>query len=234
MPRIFVAVLFLLALSAVQASAADAPITKPIFAKPKHSVPVTSATVGEGKPVLAQLSVSEQQVLQTDGVVVSHKQGPDGAGGELKGIIKAYLIVKQPRAVVFKMLNDTTKQASYLPHLVKSKRVSGTETSEKTEFLIKVAFISVRTRVDHQWWPEVSRMAWVLDPNFENDLIAQVGFYNFYSLDENTTLLEFGTLLETSPLVPNFVQDALTRRDLPEALGNVKKFVDSNGKWAKD
>jgi hypothetical protein len=233
MLKYFAATLTLLLLAAPQVWAGDAPITKPIFAKPRFSVPITSATVGEGKQVLEQLSMPERQVLQSDGVVVSHQKAAD-ADGEIKGIIKAYIIVKQPREKAFKILQDTTKQASYLPHLVTSKRVSGSETTEKTEFLVKVAFISVHTRVDHQWWPDSSRMAWVLDPGYKNDLKAQVGFYNFYSLDANTTLLEFGTLLETSPLVPGFVQDALTRRDLPEALGNVKKFVDSGGTWKKD
>lgn len=60
------------------------------------------------------------------------------------------------------------------------------------------------------------------------------GFYNVYSIDENTSLLEFGMLLETSALVPKFVQDYLTKQDLPEALAAVKKYMDSGGTWAKE
>lgn len=210
------------------ASAADGPV----FVRPPYSVPLTSSTLGEGNKVLDRLSVAERQVLQSDGVLVSAKRGDESAQ-ELRGVIRAYLVVKQPREKAFALLIEPSKQHQYLPRLASSKAISRTERGEKTEFLVKIALFSIRSRVIHQWWPEASRVAWNLDPEFKNDLRKQVGYYNVYSLDEHTSLLEFGTVLETSALVPDTVQDYLTRRDLPESLMNVKKYVDSGGKFTK-
>ena len=205
---------------------------RPVFVRAPYSVPLTSTTVGEGVKVLDRLSVSERQVLQSDGILVS-TQRPDETSQELKGVIRAYLVVKQPREKTFALLIEPSRQQRYLPQLTSSKTVLRAERSEKTEFLIKIALFSIRTRVIHQWWPEASRIAWNLDPEFKNDLRKQIGYYNVYSLDGHTSLLEFGTIVETSALVPDSLQEYLTRRELPATLMNVKKYVDSGGKFTK-
>lgn len=206
---------------------------KPIYARPVYSVPFTSPTIGEGKQVLNKLTVGERQVLMTDGLVISHNLDQVEQGQEVKGVIKAYIVVKQPRATAFKLLTEPSRQATYIPRLESSKTVVRKGNSEKTEFLVKVSVISIHSRVNHEWWPELSRIAWMLDPDFKNDLRQQVGFFNIYSLDANTSLLEFGTRLEISALVPQAVQEYLTRRDLPESLASVKKWLDSGGTWKK-
>ncbi len=207
---------------------------KPPYFKPKYAVPVTSPIVGEGKKVIATLSEKDQATLKKNGLVVNHRDDTVEGQSDLKGSITAYLIVNASRQKAFRMLTDTTTQVNYVPHLEKSVLVKRDGNVEVTEFKVGVSFITVDTQVIHQWWPEVSRLAWTLNPEFDNDLKTQIGYYNFYSIDENTALLEFGTILVTSPLVPSFVQNYMIRRDLPEALGNVKKYVDSGGTYRKD
>ena len=41
------------------------------------------------------------------------------------------------------------------------------------------------------------------------------------------------SVTRTSAAVPSFVEDYLTRKNLPKALGAVKKYVDSGGTWRR-
>lgn len=231
MPRVALArtlLVLLTCLAATPARADEKPAPGPRYVKPKGTVAIDARTFDEGHAVLAALPEAELAKLMADEIVLTGQ-----ASGEevLKGTIRALFVVKQPRAETFRLLTQPSLQMSYQSRLKKSETVSRTENGETTEFIVKVGLVSVHTRVVHKWWPEISRMAWTLDPSFKNDLRHQEGFYNLYALDERTTLLEFGTVLEVSALVPKFVQNYLTRSDLPEALGFVKKFVDSGGKW---
>lgn len=200
---------------------------EPPFVKPEHSRPVEASEVGEAMKILSSLAEKDRDELVTKEIVVAARQD----GDEPSGVITAYVVVHQPKKRVFEMLTDTTAQVNYQPRLRKSERVRREGNVEVTQFHTKAPMVNVHTRVIHQWWPEVSRIAWVLDPEFKNDLKKQVGFYNLYAIDEKTTLLEFGTIIEVGMLVPKFVQTYFTRKDLPEALGNVKRWVDSNGEW---
>ncbi len=202
----------------------------PMYAKGKYSVAATSASVGEGKAILDLLDAKEKAKLMKDGVVLSQKITGEG---DVKGMVTALIIVKQPRAKVFELLTNPSGQSKYLPRLNSSKTVTKRENGETTAFVVKVSFISVKTQIVHQWWPEISRMAWTLNPKFDNDMKVQDGYYNIYSLDENTSLMEFGTEIQTSG-VPQFVQDYLVKSDLPEALMNVKKYQDSGGTFKKE
>lgn len=203
----------------------------PPFAKSKFAVPVTSASVGEAKPFLDSLSKTERHALMLKGVTL-HVTGDESK--EMRKTIRALVLVKQPREVAFKLLTDPSKQAEFLPRLVSSKTISRTATTEKTEFLLKIAFTSLHYRVDHRWWPGDSRIAWMLDSSFDNPMKLQTGYYYVYSVDDNWSLLEYGTNIDTGWFVPDVLQNYLSKREVPEALAALKKYIDSGGTWRKD
>lgn len=223
------AALCLLALPAA-AHAKGKPSKMLEFVKPEFGLPVT-VSAGEAAKVLEKLKPEDREKLLKTGTVVSTNLS---SGDEIKGLINAYIIAKQPKAKVWALLHEPSKQALYLPRLTKSKTVSKGDEEELGWFQVKVAFVTIENQVDHRWWPEVSRMAWGLHPAYDNDLIQQDGYYNLYAIDENTTLMELGTALETSALVPGFVQEYLTKKDLPDVIRAVKKYMDSDGVWRKD
>lgn len=216
-------------LSATDALAAGKPSQMLNFYRPPHAVPVT-VSAGEGAQVLAALKPEERAKLEKTGVVVSNTLS---SGSDIKGVITAYVIVKQPKARVWELIRNPAHQHTFLPRLDKAKTIKKEENRELAWFQVGVSFVTLENQIDHRWWPEVSRMAWGLDPNYDNDLRQQDGYYNLYAIDDKTTLMEFGTLLETSALVPKFVQDYLTKTDLPEAMAAVKKYMDSNGTYKK-
>lgn len=232
MYRLFVFVAALgLSLPAGEALAAAKQPSKMLdFVQPAHSLPVT-ASAGEGKAVLAALSAKERAALDKKGVIVSNSISN---AGDIKGVIKAYVVVKQPKQRVWELLQNPERQNTYLPRLDKTKVIKREPNYLLAYFKTGVSFVTVETQIEHRWFPEVSRLAWGLDPNYDNDLKQQDGYYNVYALDDTTSLLEMGTLLEASALVPNFVQEYLTKTDLPEAMVAVKKYMDSDGKYRKE
>lgn len=199
------------------------------YVKPEFSLPIT-VSAGEAAHVLAKMKPEERAKLEKTGTVVSSKLS---SGGDIKGVINAYVIANQPKMRVWELLHEPSKQYTYLPRLEKAKTISKGENQELGWFQVKVSFVTIENQVDHRWWPEISRMAWGLHPEYDNDLRQQDGYYNLYAIDENTTLMELGTALETSALVPGFVQEYLTKTDLPEVMVAVKKYMDSNGTYRK-
>lgn len=217
------------AATAPAASAGGKPSKILDYAKAKYALPI-SVAAGEAAPVLAQLSAKERAALEKKGLVVSNSLAH---GDDIKGVITAYLIVNQPKARVWELLRKPGLQELYLPRLEKSKLVREGENRWLGYFKIKVSFVTVEYQSDHVWWPESSRMAWALDPDYDNDLKVNEGYYHLYAIDDQTTLMELGTQLETSALVPRFVQEYLTKTDLPEVMAAVKKYMDSNGTYRK-
>ena len=45
------------------------------------------------------------------------------------------------------------------------------------------------------------------------------------------TLARFGTRVSVSKAVPGFLQNGITRKNVPETLENTRKWVDSGGQW---
>lgn len=217
--------------SQAKASRTTAAVAKPPFERPRHAVAVDAKTHSEGSLVLAEMDEKTRRQLLEKGLVLAGDHSGDDE--DVKGWVKAWVIAEQPREKVFELLIQPSAQAGFLPRLVSSKTVKREGTTELTRFHIRVALVNVHTQVLHQWWPEVSRLAWALDPTFENGVKHQEGFWNVYALDEKTSLLEYGTILQTSSLVPRFVQDHLTRSDLPSAMEAMKKYLDSGGTWRR-
>ncbi len=216
-------------LSAAEAQAAGKHSKILDYVKPPFAQPIT-VSAGEAQHVLAQLKYADRAKLAKEGFVVANSLS---SGDEIKGIITAYIIVKKPKQAVWDLLRKPSLQHLYLPRLEKSKTVNKGENRELGWFQIKVSFVTIENQVEHRWWPEISRMAWALDPDYDNDLKQQDGYYNLYALDENTTLMELGTALETSALVPGFVQEYLTKKDLPEVIAAVKMYMESDGTYRK-
>jgi hypothetical protein len=231
--RILAATLTVLSLAAFSGEALAAKKKAPSkmldFVKPEFSLPVT-VSAGEGKQLLAKISAKERAALDKTGVVVSNTIA---TSGDIKGVITAYVIVKQPKQRVWELLQNPEKQYLYLPRLSETKIIQRDPTYLNAYFKTKIPLFSVESQIEHKWYPEVSRLCWGLDPNYDNDLKQQDGYYNIYDLDGQTTLIEMGTLLEASALVPSFVQDYLTKTDLPEAMAAVKKYMDTNGAYRK-
>ena len=181
---------------------------------------------------LEGLSVTDIARLE-EGKIVVLKQD-SGEGKNKKSLILASLLFNQPINKVWEMLKQTDRQKEYLPHLRVAKIIQGDNNGNITEFMLKIMFFNIRYRVDHSFDNADYKLSWHLDPNYKNDLKELYGYYRLYKVDDTHTLARYGSRVDIGLLVPGFIEDALTRKDLPTALGNVKKWIDSGGTFRKN
>jgi hypothetical protein len=186
----------------------------------------------EGASFLAGLDPALRETLERSGQVVDGRT--DASSGAYGGYIKAYALFRQPKKRTYELLVEPSRQLQYLPMLSLSNQVERVENGELTQFQIKVLFTTTNFRVRHWYYPETSRLEWLLDPAFKNDIRAQEGFWQLFALDPQTTVGEYGTRVDTGLAVPASVQDFFARRDIPKALAGTRHFVDSNGTWKRD
>ncbi len=181
---------------------------------------------------LAGLSVTDIARLEAGKIVVLKQDS--GEGKNKKSLIKASLLFDQPIEKVWSMLKQTNRQKEYLPHLREATIITGNNDGNVTQFMLKIMFFNVRYRVDHFFDNKTYRLTWHLDPGYKNDLKELYGYYQLYKVDDTHTLARYGSKVDVGLLVPEFIENILTRKDLPTALGNVKKWIDSGGTFRKN
>ncbi len=215
--RVLVLLMFMLIVSLGSASADE---------QIKLTSPPLPAKALEG------LSVTDITALDAGKVIVLKQDS--GEGKDKKSLIQASIVFDQPIDKVWDLLKHTERQKEYLPHLKEAEIVSGNKDGNITQFLLKIAFFNVRYRVDHKFQNDTYRLTWNLDPNYKNDLKELYGYYHLYKIDNTHTLARYGSKVDVGAIIPAFIEDYLTRKDLPKALNAVKKWVDSDGKYRRD
>jgi hypothetical protein len=186
----------------------------------------------EGAAYLATLTAAERKTLQTEGQLLLNED--QSTEGSFAGYIKAVAIFNKPKQRVYDLITTPADQILYLPRLSIAETVERPKNGELTRFQIKVLFTRTNFRVRHWYYPETSRLEWFLDPEFNNDIKLQEGFWQLYQIDENTTVGEYGTLVDTGLAVPSAIQDFFAKKDIPKALDGMRKWVDTDGKYRRD
>jgi hypothetical protein len=96
---------------------------------------------------------------------------------------------------------------------------------------LKIAFLDVAYRLECHVDTGTRTLTWQLDPSFESTLEHVSGYWELHALDGGRTLARFGTKVSVSPAVPGFLQNGITRKNVPEGLENTRQWVDSDGRW---
>lgn len=202
----------------------------------RFASPVSTAGVVDGKPeglaFIASLSPDMQAKLKTDKKVLLGDA--DSSKGSYGGLIKAVVLFNQPKPRVFELITEPSRQVTYLPRLTRSDTVWRSPFGELMDFNVKVLFVSMTFQTQHWYFPEHSRVEWLLNPEFKNDIAKQIGFWQLFAAGDKYTVAEYGTLVDTGIAVPAKIQDMLARRDIPKALDHFQTFINSNGTWRRD
>ena len=176
------------------------------------------------------LSAQDWKKMEAGEIVILKEMRKD----EGKAFIQCALIFQKPIEEVHRLLTRTERQEEYLPHLDQAVLVKREGNRDTIEFLLHFSFIDIRYQVNHYYGePGEYRMSWALNPAFKNDLAQLEGYWKFYRLDKSRTVARYGTLVKVGRLVPKFIEDALSRKDLPKSLGQLKGWVESGGTWRK-
>lgn len=172
---------------------------------------------------IAKVKAGEMVILQED----------QSQGAEQKRFIRCAMVFNQPLDKVWSLLTQDERQDEYLPGLSKCTLVKREATQDWVDYYAKVLFFKLTYRVNHHYDPEHYYMYWSLDPTFKNDLNQLEAFWRLYAMPDGRTLARYGTKVIPASFLPESVQDYLTRRNLPENLDAVRKWINSGGTYHK-
>jgi uncharacterized membrane protein len=183
-----------------------------------------------GTDGLAGLSVEQKQRLAQGKIIrpESMVKTPEG-----KTLIEAALIFDKPPEEVWRLLSKTEDQVTYLDEVKKVAVVSKSSTEDNLELTLKVLVKTVVYRQIHYFDEKNLCIRWTLDPHFKSDLKEVNGFWRFYPYGSGKTLARYGSRVKLRFRVPDFIQTALIKKNMPRALQSVKKYVNSGGTWVK-
>jgi hypothetical protein len=143
------------------------------------------------------------------------------------------MIFNQPIDAAYKLFKATEKQDRYLPDLDSCKLVSRNAQGDQVDFHVKILMVSVDYRIHHVYDDANYYLHWSLDPSFDNDMREQAGYWRLYQINDKHTLARYGTRIQLSTMIPEFVMTTLTKTNLPSNLSAVKKYIDSGGTYTK-
>jgi uncharacterized protein YndB with AHSA1/START domain len=148
-----------------------------------------------------------------------------------KGQVEALVLFAQPPEKVWQLLLQRDRQKEYRPEITALSIVEASDERVVEEQHLKIAFLDVAYRLECHVDTGTRTLTWQLDPSFESTLEHVSGYWELHALDGGRTLARFGTKVSVSPAVPGFLQNGITRKNVPEGLENTRQWVDSDGRW---
>jgi hypothetical protein len=164
------------------------------------------------------------RLFQSEGLVVLKELSPEGR-------IMALVRFEQPRRRVIRLLSQTARHDEFRPELKRIESHRWDERGSLDTHYLRIMFMKIdyRLRTNFDW--EGNRIWWELDPEFDNGFDVVEGYWELFDLDGRSTLGRFGAKVDVSPKLPSWLQDSVTRKNVPAAMVNVKRWIDSDGKY---
>jgi len=154
---------------------------------------------------------------------------PKPTGGSF--YIGALVLFDQPFEKTYRLLSQAERQHEYLPELKTADMIRRDGAAVINEHEVRIIFIRLNYRIRTESDFDSGRIWWVLDPSYENDLDVLEGAWEFYEVDESQTLGLFKTRVVVGPVIPSFIQNAATRRNVPRIVERMRLWVNSEGTY---
>lgn len=175
---------------------------------------------GQPRAVIERLMQDEMIVLQEV-----------RESGALSGsIITALVIFNRPVDDVYRLLARTDRQGEFRPG-VQIVTVERRPEGPVDEHHLKILFRRYVYRLAYRLEPATHRIGWTLDRRFSNDLKRVDGSWELFAMSQDRTLGRSGTIVDVGAAVPAFLQDWITRSNLPDTMRRVRRWVDSDGRY---
>lgn len=129
-----------------------------------------------------------------------------------------------------RLISQTGRQMEFRPELKAIEILETYDGGTLERQRLKIMFTNIVYHLRYTVDFEAHRVSWELDASRDNDLKEVSGFWELYVLDEERTLVRFGTRVDVGSL-PSFLQDYATRKNVPKSLQNARRWVNSDGTW---
>jgi ribosome-associated toxin RatA of RatAB toxin-antitoxin module len=147
------------------------------------------------------------------------------------GQVEALVLFSQPAEKVWELLLQRERQKEFRPEITSLSIVEKSADRLVEEQHLKIAFLDVSYRLENRFDATARTITWQMDPSYESTLEHVSGYWELHALDATRTIARFGTRVSVSRAVPGFLQNGITRKNVPESLENTRQWVDSNGRW---
>ncbi len=181
-----------------------------------------------GNNGLKGLSAAQQQEIAKGEVVLLNDGKGDG-----NSLIEAALVFNAAPETTWKLLSRTEDQTNYIKECKEIKVISQSPTKAVQVHTVGNALANFTYGVLQYYDPANKYIHWSLDPGYkDNDLTALNGYWQFYPYGKGKTLARYGSTVSFKS-VPDFVENMFKKGGVKDALGQVKKYVDSGGTYHK-
>jgi hypothetical protein len=149
---------------------------------------------------------------------------------------KAYAYFAYPWPTIWATLTDYERQAEYLPRIERSRVVWREGNEVWVKFGMEVLWADLAWVIRHTMDEKAHQLRFALDHAYRdvNSIDDTRGSWEFIPVEGGkATVVSFGLFVDTGYAVPDFLMSYLIRRDLPNVVGNLRKRVESGGRWRK-
>ena len=180
-----------------------------------------------------KLTKEEKQRLLNGETIYKSVKFTD-AEGKTHGFGQAMVIINAPIKKCWEIFTQFDRQQEYFPRktasvVIKQKPDFALVFKQFKFFGVKIEY-TIKYKIDAKNY----RIDFGLDPSRSHDIKDTAGFFLFEKITPQKTLFIYGvTKLDTGIKIPSFIQNYLQKKDLPKVVENVKKRIESGGKWKK-
>lgn len=179
--------------------------------------------------ILSNQSDALRERLLDNKVVILQNVRAKATGGD--GLIVGFVIFETEIERVYLFLSQTTRQIEYRPEITSIETLSWDDEGPIDRHKIRIVF---NRFIYHLRWhldPLRRTLWWELDKNQDNDLEEVYGRWELFPMEEGGTLGRFTASVDVGSSVPGFLQDYITRRNLPKTMENNRLWIDSGGTY---
>ncbi len=157
-----------------------------------------------------------------------------GEGGVTRGYGRSTAIVEAPIDKAFETFTRFDEQEEYFPRKTESKVVKHWDHKYLVHKVFEFYVVDIEYHVIYSVDEKNHRVDFEMSKDHPHDIDDTAGYFQFKKIDEETTLFTYAaTKVETGLKVPGFIQGYISSKDLPDVVLNVKKRIESGGKWKK-
>ena len=183
---------------------------------------------------LSRFTADQQKLLLSGESLYLPNIEQPATGGEPKFTASAYIVVKAPVEKCFTLFLDFEKQYLYFPKIKTSKILS--RSGNRVVIYKELDYPVLDLKYTHILTIDAKahRVDFITDPKGANSVKLSAGFFQFERIDDARTLFTYRmTELDPGIEIPRFIQEYMVSRDLPQVTVNIKKYIESDGKWRK-
>jgi len=182
-----------------------------------------SSAIGSQAPAARDLTAAELAQVEAGEIILeSHKFKNEA--GETRGRGLAIGYIKASKDKIMDTLLDYPSYPQFMPRVKKTNVYLNTPTQVNVQFELKV-MITIVYHIKHTVNRAAGTITWVLDKSKQNDIKDTTGSWVIKPYKDGC-LVYYSVSLDTGRSVPGWLEDYLTKKDLPNVVNAVKKRIE--------